>query len=162
MTQSAPPHAPAPSNTVQTIDIRREVEIAALAQAVWAAVLDENGPGGQNYDGTPMPRVIEAWPGGRWFRDLGKGVGHLWGHVQVIKPPTLLEINGPMFMSYPGVNFIQYRLTPQGAGTRLAFVHRAMGLIPPDHATGVVKGWEFIIKRIGEKATGAKVTQRGE
>ena len=23
---------------------------------------------------------LEAWPGGRWFRDLGDGNGHLWGH----------------------------------------------------------------------------------
>ena len=39
---------------------------------------------------------IEPWPGGRWYRDLGNNAGHLWGHVQVIKPPTLLEICGPL------------------------------------------------------------------
>ncbi len=32
-----------------------------------------------------MPMKLEAWPGGRWFRDLGDGNGHLWGHVQAIK-----------------------------------------------------------------------------
>ena len=44
--------------------------------------------------GTPMPMTLEPWPGGRWFRDLGDNNGHLWGHVQAIKPPTLLEITG--------------------------------------------------------------------
>src|SRR5258708_4697049 len=66
-----------------------------------------NNTGGQN---SPMPMKLEAWPGGRWYRDLGNHAGHFWGNVQVIKPPTLLEICGPMFMSYPGVNHIAYRL----------------------------------------------------
>lgn len=155
------PSGPALPSTVQTVEIRRELEIAAPVETVFAAVLDENGPGGQQYDGSPFPRILEAWPGGRWFRDLGNNAGHLWGHIQVIKPPTLLEITGPMFMSYPAVNFIQYRLAPQGGATRLTLVHRAMGLIPPDHASGVVKGWEFIMKRIGERAAGKPLTQRG-
>ena len=49
-----------------------------------------------------MPMKLEAWPGGRWYRDLGDGNGHFWGHVQAIKRPTLLEISGPLFMSYRG------------------------------------------------------------
>ena len=32
------------------------------------------------------------------------------GFVQVIKPPTLLEIHGPMFMSYPVAGHLQIRL----------------------------------------------------
>jgi uncharacterized protein YndB with AHSA1/START domain len=159
---TTPPGPPAAPSTVQTVNIRREVEIAAPVETVFAAVLEENGPGGTQYDGKPFPRVLEAWPGGRWFRDLGQAGGHLWGHVQVIKPPTLLELTGPMFMSYPGLNFIQYRLTPSGPGTKLTFVHQAMGLIPAEHATGVVKGWEFIIKRIGERAAGKSLTTKGE
>ena len=47
---------------------------------------------------------IEAWPGGRWFRALGNNTGHLWDHVQSIKPPKLLEIHGPLFMSTPAIS----------------------------------------------------------
>ena len=72
---------------------------------------------------------IEPWPGGRWFRDLGETgghkYGHLWGHVQVIKAPTLLELVGPMMMSYAAVNHVQYRLKAEGDGTRLSFAHGA-------------------------------------
>ena len=39
-----------------------------------------------------MTMVVEARPGGRWYRDLGGDNGHLWGFVQSIKRPTLLEI----------------------------------------------------------------------
>ncbi|MEC9373258.1 MAG: SRPBCC domain-containing protein, partial [Planctomycetota bacterium] len=90
------------------------------------------------------------WPGGRWYRDLGKGVGHLWGHVQVIKPPTLIEITGPLFMSYPAINHVQYRLTAKGDHTHLTLTHRAYGLITEDHREGVRMGWDHMIQQIQE------------
>ena len=74
---------------------------------------------------------LEPWPGGRWFRDLGNNTGHLWGHVQVIKPPKVLELVGPTMMSYPVASHIQYRLTEQAGGTLLKFTHQAFGLIEP-------------------------------
>ena len=63
-----------------------------------------------------MPMMLEAWPGGRWFRDLGNGNGHLWGHVQAIKAPTLLEITGPLMMSFAVV--VEHPVPPQGSGGR--------------------------------------------
>ena len=98
---------------IETFDIRKEIEIAAPLEITFEAVLDELGPEGQMPDGKSLHMKIEPWPGGHWFRDLGNNSGHLWGHVQVIKPPTLLEICGPMPMSYPAVNHIQYRLKPE-------------------------------------------------
>lgn len=137
---------------VQTLSILKETEIAAPVEISFEALLEELGPGSQLPDGKPFNMKIEAWPGGRWFRDLGNNSGHLWGHVQVIKPPALLELCGPMFMSYPAINFVQYRLTAEGRGTRLAVLHRAMGLIPADHREGVQQGWEHGLKRIREIA----------
>jgi uncharacterized protein YndB with AHSA1/START domain len=98
--------------------------------------------------GKPMPMVIEAWPGGRWFRDLGNQSGHFWGHVQVIKPPALLEICGPFFMSFPGVNHLQYRLTAEGTGTKLKLVHRGFGEIPAEVREGVDEGWGSSLDRV--------------
>ena len=126
--------------------------INASIEIVFQAMLDELGPQSMMPDGTPMPLKLEAWPGGRWFRDLGNNAGHLWGHVQVIKPPTLLEIYGPMPMSYPAVNHIQYRLAAEGSGTRLKFAHRAVGLIPQEHRDGMPEGWAHWLKRIRENA----------
>lgn len=137
---------------IQTLSVRKEIEIAAPPEIVFESVLEEMGPGGEMPDGTPFPMTIEPWPGGRWFRDLGNGAGHLWGHVQVIKPPRLLEICGPLFMSYPAINFVQYRLTPEGGGTRLTITHRAMGELEAEHREGVVVGWNHGLKRIAEIA----------
>jgi hypothetical protein len=134
---------------IQVITISRELEIAAPIEIAFEAMLEEIGPGGEMPGGKPFPMVIERWPGGRWYRDLGDDAGHLWGHVQVIKPPTLLELNGPMFMSFPGINHVQYRLTAEGESTRLKFTHRAMGPIPEEIRENMGLGWEYGLNRIG-------------
>lgn len=136
----------------QTLSIHKEVEIDAPIDITFESILAELGPESQLPDGTPMQLVLEAWPGGRWFRDLGNGAGHFWGHVQVIKPPTLLEICGPMFMSYPAMNFVQYRLSAVGERTKLTLWHRAVGLIPPEHKEGVQTGWQNSLRRIEDIA----------
>jgi uncharacterized protein YndB with AHSA1/START domain len=140
------------NDAVQTIDIRKDIFISASPEIAFAAVLEELGPGSVLPDGSPFPMTIEPWPGGRWYRDRGETgghkFGHLWGHVQVIKAPTLLELTGPMPMSFPALNHVQYRLTAEGDGTRLSFIHQAMGLIPPDYREGMPKGWEHAINRI--------------
>jgi len=139
-------------DTVQTLEIRKDTVINASPEVVFASILEEMGPGSEMPDGKPFPMKLEPWVGGRWFRDLGEtggyAYGHLWGHVQVIKAPTLLELAGPMPMSFPALNHVQYRLKPEGNGTRLTLVHRAMGLIPQDYRNGMPDGWEHGIKRI--------------
>jgi uncharacterized protein YndB with AHSA1/START domain len=144
---------------IQTLDIRRDILIAAPLEITFEALLEELGPEGEMPDGRPFPMTLEPWPGGRWFRDLGENAGHLWGHVQVIKPPGLLELRGPMFMSYPAVNFVQYRLVGEGGGTRVKLTHRALGLIPLEDREGVAQGWEYGLLRIGTLA--ARLRDRG-
>ena len=144
------------NETIHTLDIRRDVFIAAPVEIAFEALLEELGPGSQMPDGKPFPMKIEPWPGGRWYRDLGETgghkYGHLWGHVQVIKAPTLLELTGPMPMSYPAMNHVQYRMKAEGEGTRLALVHKAMGLIPREHREGMPDGWQHGLNRVREVA----------
>src|SRR5688572_15759711 len=126
---------------IQTLEVLKDELIEASLDITFEAILAELGPEGEVGPGQPLRMTIEPWPGGRWFRDLGNNAGHLWGHVQVIKPPTLIEICGPMFMSYPAINHIQYRLAAEGDATQLKFTHRAIGTFQPDHLTGVHEGW---------------------
>jgi uncharacterized protein YndB with AHSA1/START domain len=134
---------------VHALEIVKEEQIAAPIDMVFDTVLEQMGPENEAPDTGPMPMKLEAWPGGRWFRDLGNGAGHFWGNVQAIKPPTLLEICGPLFMSYPAMSNLQYRLAEENGVTRLRFVHRAMGQIP--HDVRVEQGWEHMLGRIREK-----------
>jgi uncharacterized protein YndB with AHSA1/START domain len=138
--------------SVESLEISKEVEIKAPIDIAFEAVLDVLGPEGEMPGSKPFPMKIEPWPGGRWYRDLGHSSGHLWGHVQVIKPPTLLEISGPLMMSYPAVNHLQYRLKAEGSVTRLVFLHRAVGLIEAEHRDGLPQGWEYWVKHIRERA----------
>ena len=140
------------TEAIESLEIRREIDIAAPIDIAFQAMLDELGPEAQMPGGKPFAMKLEAWPGGRWFRDLGNNTGHFWGQVQVIKPPTLLEICGPMPMSYPAINHVQYRLKVEGAGTRLTLHHCAMGLILPEHRDGMPEGWEHGLERIREIA----------
>ena len=135
-----------------TLLITEEIHVRASLEATFAALLEQLGPSSQLEDGTPMPMKIEPWPGGRWYRDLGDNNGHLWGHVQAIKKPTLLEIYGPLFMSYPVASNVQYRLSQVDGGTLIQFRHSALGLIQEDHRKGVTKGWGSIHVRVKKRA----------
>lgn len=139
-----------------TLTITQEIQVRAPLDVTFAALLEQLGPGGDKPDGEAMPMKIEPWPGGRWFRDLGDGNGHFWGVVQAIKRPTLLEITGPLFMSYPVVSNLQYRLSESEGGTLIKFHHTALGLIPDDHRQGVGKGWTHINERVRQRAEKAR------
>jgi uncharacterized protein YndB with AHSA1/START domain len=139
---------------VHAFEVIKEEEIAAPIDIVFETILEQMGP----LNSTPeklMPMVLEAWPGGRWYRDLGNSTGHFWGTVQSIKPPSLLEIWGPLFMSNPAISNLQYRLTEENGVTRLRFVHRAMGWIG-ENERGVDQGWTHMIDRIRAAAAERK------
>jgi activator of Hsp90 ATPase-like protein len=134
-----------------TLTITQEIHVQASLQTTFEALLEQIGPENQSEQGK-MPMKIEAWPGGRWFRDLGDGNGHLWGHVQAIKRPTLLEITGPLFMSNAVVSNVQYRLSEENGETVIRFHHKAFGVIQEEHRRGVTPGWTNVNRRIKERA----------
>lgn len=143
-----------------TLDVAQSIEIEAPVGDAYRALIQRLTTVNSTPDNRPLPMVVEEWPGGRWFRDLGAGQGHLWGFVQVIKPPTLIEIQGPMFMSYPVMGHVQFRLTPQSGGVELFMRHRALGLVEEDHRQGVAPGWRRLVegvKQLAEQGAGASV-----
>ena len=140
-----------------TLSITQEIHVRAPLDVTFAALLEQLGPENENPQG-PMPMKLEAWPGGRWFRDLGDGNGHCWGYVQAIKRPNLLEIHGPLFMSYAAVSNLQYRLSEEAGGTLIKFHHLALGFVPDEHRQGVSKGWTHMHDRVRLRAE-AKATR---
>jgi uncharacterized protein YndB with AHSA1/START domain len=130
-----------------TLEVTQEIEIKAAPGTVFRSLTAglSHIMGG---DGKAMDFTLEEWPGGRWFRDLGNSQGHLWGFVQVIKPPTLLEITGPMMMSYPVAGHLQVRCAQIAGGTLVTLNHRAVGMIDPKHREGLREGWGKILQDI--------------
>ena len=139
---------------IHSLEIVKDEEIAASIDIVFETILEQLGPYNETPDGSPLVMHLEAWPGGRWFRDLGNNTGHFWGNVQAIKPPTLIEICGPLFMSFPVTSNVQYRLSEVDGLTRVQFAHRAIGQIPADLLDGVAinKGWSYILTKVRENA----------
>lgn len=134
------------------LNLTQEIPVRASLDMTFDALLQQMGPANETADGGPMPMILEAWPGGRWFRDLGNGNGHFWGHVQAIKRPTLLEVTGPLFMSYPVLSNVQYRLKESDGGTLIAFRHSALGLLPDEYREGLAHGWTSLFERVRAKA----------
>lgn len=135
-----------------TLSVVQEIHVRAPLETTFEALLEQLGPASVHSDGTPMPMKLEAWPGGRWYRDLGDGNGHFWAHVQAIKKPTLLEFAGPLFMSYPVASNVQYRLSEEAGGTLIKFQHKAFGFIQDEHRKGVTTGWSSIHERVRKTA----------
>jgi hypothetical protein len=139
-----------------TLNITQEIQVRSSLAATFAALLEQMGPANQGPEGSAMPMTLEAWPGGRWFRDLGANNGHFWGHVQAIKAPTLLEIAGPLFMSQAVISNVQYRLTEADGVTVIAFRHTALGVIPENVRAGTSQGWTHLLARVRARAEGAR------
>jgi hypothetical protein len=125
-----------------TLDVEQHIEVKGAADDVFKSVLNRLGAGFVRADGESLQMNLEEWAGGRWFRDRGEGVQHLWGHVQVIKAPVLLELSGPMFMSYPAINHFEVKLEETAGVTKVTMRHRAIGMIDPAHREGVSQGWK--------------------
>ena len=136
----------------QTIlEFDQEIEIEAATEKVFEGMLHRLSEGHMAPGDQPLPLELERWAGGRWFRDLGDGNGHLWGFVQSIKPPSLIELFGPMFMSYPVSGHLIIRFAPAGDCTRLSFKYSAFGLILDEHRAGLQHGWAELLADV--KAT---------
>ena len=147
--------SPALSLEATTIHIAEEIEVHASIEVTFAALLDQLGPYNETEADKPMPMKLEAWPGGRWYRDLGDDNGHYWGTVQAIKKPTLLEICGPLFMSNPVITNLQYRLKESGGVTVITFRHQSFGLVLEEYRNAK-NGWAHLHERMRQRAEGAR------
>ena len=127
-------------------DITQSIEIDANLSDSFDAILKRLTTENSTPDNQPMPMVLEERPGGRWYRDLGDEQGHLWGFVQVIKPPRLLEIHGPMFMSYAVAGHLQLRLEEQDSKTVLTLRHQVLGNVRDEHRQGMTHGWNHFMQ----------------
>jgi len=134
-----------------TIQIAEEIRVRASIEATFAALLDQLGPYNETQADKPMPMKLEAWPGGRWYRDLGDSNGHYWGTVQAIKKPTLLEISGPLFMSNPVITNLQYRLKESGGLTIISFRHQSFGLVLEEYRNAK-NGWAHLHELMRQRA----------
>jgi activator of Hsp90 ATPase-like protein len=146
----------APVSEIQTFTITEEIRVRASLERTFASLLAQMGRLNETPEGAPLPMVIEPHPGGRWYRDLGGDNGHLWGYVQSIKRPTLLEIWGPLFVSTGATSNLMYRLSETPDGTLITFTHKLVGPFPEDHRSKLATGWAALHARVRQAAETGK------
>jgi uncharacterized protein YndB with AHSA1/START domain len=146
----------------ETFTLKEEITVRASLEKTFASLLAEMGPHNQTPDGKPLPMVLEPRPGGRWYRELGSENGHLWGFVQSIKRPVLLEIWGPLFLSTAATSNLMYRLSETNDGsTLITFTHTLVGPFPDDHRPQLGAGWAALNARVRAAAEAAEGTGGG-
>ena len=138
-----------------TIVISEEIQVDASLEATFSSLLIQMGRDNETPDGKPLPMVLEPQPGGRWYRDLGGDNGHLWGFVQSIKRPVLLEIWGPLFISTGATSNLMYRLTESRGGTLITFRHSVVGPLPDEFRQHMAPGWSVLHQRAKKAAEAA-------
>lgn len=138
-----------------TLTIEQEIRVHAPIETTFAALLDQLGPNFNTPDGDPLHSKVEAFPGGRWYRDLGHNNGHFWATVQAIKRPALLEFSGPLMMSLAVTNNVQYRLKEDNGITVITFHHYGFGGFPAGRAEEMGRGWRMILDRTKTQAEGS-------
>ena len=139
----------------ETFTIIEEIHVRASLERTFESLIVQMGRLNETPDGTPLPMVLEPRPGGRWYRELGGDNGHLWGFVQSIKRPTLLEIWGPLFMSTATSNNLIYRLSETTEGTLITFTHTVVGPFPEENRPLLASGWAAMHARVRKAAESA-------
>jgi hypothetical protein len=140
---------------IQTFTITEEINVRASLEQTFDSLVAQMGRLNEAPDGTPLPMVLEPYPGGRWYRELGGDNGHLWGFVQSIKRHTLLEIWGPLFMSTGATSNLMYRLSATPDGTLINFRHTVVGPFPDDNRPRMASGWTALHARVRTAAEAA-------
>jgi hypothetical protein len=139
-----------------TFTISEEIFVQASIDTTFASLITQLGRQNETPDGKPLPMILETTPGGRWYRELGGDDGHLWGFVQSIKRPSLLEIWGPMFISTGATSNLIYRLIEKDGGTLISFKHSLVGPVPDEFRENMEPGWEAIHARVKTQAEATK------
>lgn len=138
-----------------TLTVSEEIAVRATPERTFDALIAQLGRLNETPDGAPLPMVLEPYPGGRWYRELGGDNGHLWGFVQSIKRPALLELWGPLFMSTAATSNLIYRLSETPDGTAIRFLHTLVGPVPDDYRGRIAPGWAALHARVRKAAESA-------
>jgi hypothetical protein len=145
-----------PATEPQALTITEQIHVGASIEQTFESLIVQMGRQNETPDGKPLPMIIEPRPGGRWYRDLGGDNGHLWGFVQSIKRPTLLEIWGPLFVSTGATSNLTYRLSEVDGGTLIAFRHTLVGPAPDEFRDHMAPGWNVLHQRVKRAAESSR------
>ena len=88
--------------------------------------------------------VIEPVVGGRWMQEWDNG-GALFGNFTVWDPPNLICVVGPLAMTRPAHNLLEFQFEPADTGTKLTVRHQSFGDFEAGTDEMYQNGWHELI-----------------
>jgi uncharacterized protein YndB with AHSA1/START domain len=125
------------------IDVRFERHYPRPVETVWSAITEP----ARLADWMGVAHV-EPFVGGR-FELMLDGPHPSTGRVVAWDPPKVLEFSWSN--THAPDSTVRYELTPEGAGTRLIFIHQGM---PYVNSALMLPGWHHLLARLGSALEG--------
>jgi DNA-binding transcriptional ArsR family regulator/uncharacterized protein YndB with AHSA1/START domain len=135
-------------STRPVIDVAFDVEIAGAPDEVFAALTED--PGG--WWGHPFLRAqaigltLDPRLGGLFAEQWEGGGGEIVGTVSALAEDRHLRLTGPFHLGL-AVGDAAFDLAPTATGTLLQFSFRAIGVVDPDIAEQMSRGWTELVTR---------------
>ncbi|MGC0143944.1 SRPBCC domain-containing protein [Pseudactinotalea sp. Z1732] len=140
-----------PMTAVNSLHVVQAITIAAPAQRVWSALVDEPSQWwGSPYllIEDPKPHLsIDARLGGQVQEVAGEHQAS-WGTISELEPAHLLAWTGAMGMGGATTGKVEYRLARGGEGTRVTVTHDAIGTFGQGAIDSYDYGWADLQARL--------------
>lgn len=91
--------------------------------------------------------VLDASVGGHW-KQLWNSGGAWFATVSYIDVPNRLRVTGPLAMSRPAINVLDFTLEAIDGGTRLHVQHLCFGEVEPNAAATYEQGWNQLFSSV--------------
>jgi DNA-binding transcriptional ArsR family regulator/uncharacterized protein YndB with AHSA1/START domain len=134
------------SDSALSIDLAQELVLAAARAEIFAALTDGVAAwwGAPYLTSKAVGLSLSSRVGGSFVEEWEGGGGRQLAVVTALDPNARLELTGSFHL---GVVFgiVEFRLTDDPDGTRLAFSHRGIGDISPEAAEAFAAGWRELL-----------------
>lgn len=131
--------------------VELEVEIAAIPQRVWDALVGETTAWWhRDFYTSELAKgfIIEPKLGGRVYEDWGADAGQIWYTVIGIEPSNSLMLQGILTATFggPATTILEIKLKSEGKGTRVQISDTIFGNIGDDKLSQTKEGWKMLFE----------------
>lgn len=130
--------------------IHQQVEIAAPRQVVFHALTQRIGDWwGPPYLANPETTdlTLDLRPGGALREIWPDGGGAVWGTIEILDAPRLIQFNSRAFMPGAVAGLVTFELAESGGVTRVTVDHRVIGMFEADRPAIHEGGWGDLLGR---------------
>lgn len=131
---------------VQTLSLSLIYAFSQPPVQVWRAMTEDIGVWWSERIHPEARTVLTPAPGDKWVQLWSNG-GAFLGTVTHVHAPLLLRVSGPLAMTTPVMNTVEFRLELMDSGsTRMHLIHQAIGILGGADEAGYTEVWDQLFK----------------